>query len=299
MLEWHEVKSNGSERTRESGEQTMPLPESARGRFDGVSNENLVTWVHAGIEHGLSQLLSEIFHLLDRTVGADEELRRAPGAWRLDALKGYSSEISANLSHSTNKGGDSHDLANRLIQNAQESGRETPTISVALIPREPETRQRRQALALTPSRQPAGRLGNDPESVLEELHGAFFAAMIITYAEGLSLLPVSDGLSFDIVQVIRSWKKSAPLRSTLLEDIAFAFQATLDLPNLLCDDDLSEKLMEHQEYLRRAVWRAHQSDLLTPAMLAALYYMDSRREAWWPINLVQIPTARRSMAQPD
>ena len=152
------------------------------------------------------------------------------------------------------------------------------------------------------SRQPIGRLGLDPESVLDELHGAFRAAMIITYAEGLSLLaavPAPCGTPFEVVESVRLWKEGNPARSSLLEEIACVLEGMPSLPNLLCDDDISEKLMEHQEFLRRAVWRAHHLNVLTPAMLAALDYMDLRRNAWWPINLVQVPVrqaARRRYA---
>jgi 6-phosphogluconate dehydrogenase len=187
----------------------------------------------------------------------------------------------------------------KLMGAATEFSVELPTITAALSPQEMVARQRRELLARTLSRQPIGRLGLDSESILDELHGAFLAAMIITYAEGLSLLATvaaSSGTPFDVVESVRLWKEGNPARSPLLEEIASVLEMTPDLPNLLRDDAIAEELMEHQESLRRAVWRAHHLDLLTPAMLAALDYMDLRRDAWWPINLIQMsvrPNARR------
>jgi 6-phosphogluconate dehydrogenase len=150
---------------------------------------------------------------------------------------------------------------------------------------------------LTASRQPVGRGGEDAESVLEELHGALYAAVILTYAEGMELLAAAaeqEGFVYDLGEMTRLWDGCSLIHSALLEDIAAALRATPNLPNLLCDEDVSEKLMAHQEFLRRAVWRAHELDMATPAMLAALESLDSRREAWWPVNLVQVPRRERA-----
>jgi 6-phosphogluconate dehydrogenase len=65
-------------------------------------------------------------------------------------------------------------------------------------------------------------------------------------------------------------------------------RATPNLRNVLGDEDLSERVMAHQEYLRHAVWRANESHTVVPAMLAAVDYLDSTREAWLPANLVQV-----------
>jgi 6-phosphogluconate dehydrogenase len=75
----------------------------------------------------------------------------------------------------------------------------------------------------------------------------------------------------------------------LLDDISTALQATPDLPGLLSDDDLSERVMASQENLRHAVWRAHELDTPVPALLASLDYLDSNRAAWLPANLIQVP----------
>lgn len=128
----------------------------------------------------------------------------------------------------------------------RELGVATPTIETALEPREAAARERRYELALTPSRQPMGRAGEDPESVLEELHGALYTAVIITYAEGLALLAAAaeqQGFDFQPGEILRVWKGCNPIGSTFLEDMAAAFRETPDLPNLLCDAELSEKVM--------------------------------------------------------
>ena len=167
-----------------------------------------------------------------------------------------------------------------------------PTIDAAVGTLALPARERQRALLATPSRQPAGRCADEPRSVLAELHGALQAAMIITYAQGLALLAAASklhGFHYQLDDLCRAWRGCAPLRTALLEDMAAALETTPDLPDLLSDEDLSEKVMARQECLRRAVWRAHQLDILTPALLASLDYLDSNRRAWLPFNLIQVP----------
>jgi 6-phosphogluconate dehydrogenase len=80
----------------------------------------------------------------------------------------------------------------------------------------------------------------------------------------------------------------------LLHDITTALQSAPDLPGLLSDDDLSERLMAHQENLRQAVWRAHELDTSAPALLASLEYLDSNNAARLPVNLIQAPARQPS-----
>jgi 6-phosphogluconate dehydrogenase len=96
------------------------------------------------------------------------------------------------------------------------------------------------------------------------------------------------GFHFDPVEVARIWKGGCSMRTTLLDDIAAALRATPTLLNLLCDEDLAEKVMAHQEFLRHAVWRASELDTVVPGLLASLDYLDSFRDAWLPVNLVQV-----------
>jgi 6-phosphogluconate dehydrogenase len=127
---------------------------------------------------------------------------------------------------------------------------------------------------------------------------------MITYAQGVSLLMAASqqwGFRFNIHEITRAWRGGTHLRTSLLDDITTALQATPDLPGLLSDDDLSEGLMARQENLRHAVWRAHELDAVVPALQASLDYLDASREAWLPANLIQVPPrpAAKSAFQTD
>ena len=95
------------------------------------------------------------------------------------------------------------------------------------------------------------------------------------------------GLNLNLREAVRVWRVGASVRARLLEDIQNAFQLTPGLPNLLFDDDFSERVMDLQELLRHAVWQADEWNMPTPTLTAALRYIDTFRDAWLPINLVQ------------
>jgi len=295
----------------EARHRTRPLLEAmaatVRGEpcvsyFETAAAAHFVKLCHAGVEYALLQLLSETFDLVQRTLRlTDEELHDAAGAWHLGVLNGYLMEISGRDFQPVEKPAPRLLLQERLesarhdpqgkwvAQSAWELEVPVPTIEAAVGAQRVAVTERRQALLAAPFRQPVGRFGNDPESVLDELHGALDAAMMITYAQGMALLIAGSqhlGFQFNLHEISRAWRGCTHLRTSLLDDITTALQATPDLPSLLSDDDLSQVVMARQENLRHAVWRAHELDTPAPALLASLDYLDANREAWLPANLI-------------
>jgi 6-phosphogluconate dehydrogenase len=270
----------------------------------GLADASFARKVHAGIEHTLMQLVSEAFDLMQRTLALSHQpLHGLHGTLRGGALTGYLSETSGHLFDFADE-----DIARRqvkekldafksdpaarwILQSARELDVPIPTIEAALGALEFSARERQRLLMFTPFRHPIGGFGYDAESVLEELIESIYAAMIITFAEGFALLAAArarNTIRLDIIGVARDWKGSCDARSAILDDIAAALRATPTLGNLLCDEDIAEKVMAHQESLRRAVWRATELDTVVPAMLASLDFLDSFRDAWLPVNLVQV-----------
>jgi 6-phosphogluconate dehydrogenase len=299
---------------REAREAARPFLEAMAAAING---ERCVTYlpsaaaahfakmVHAGIERALLQLLSETFDLMQHALLlTDEELHDASGAWHIGVLNGYLMEISGRVFDPAEKGSQrllldemleaaKYDPTGRWItHSAWELEVPLPTIDAAVGTQTLAARQRQAELFATPFRRPAGRFGGGANGVLDLLHGALHAAMTITYAQGMALLAAASpvhGFHFDLGEISRAWRGCSHLRTTLLDDIADAFQSTPALPNLLCDDHLSENVMARQEFLRHAVWRAHELGAATPGLLASLDYLDSNRGAWLPVNLIQVP----------
>jgi len=268
---------------------------------------HFVNMVHAGIECGLAQLLSETFDLMKAALLlTDEELNDLSGAWHAGVLKGHLMEISGCLINPAYGQTGRLQLADRLErargdetakwieQSARELELETPTIDATMGIENSAAWARQRAMVSNPVRQSRGHFGDDAESVLEELHKALWAGMILTYAEGLAVLDAArtkHGFQIYPSDIVRIWKGCASLSTTVLDDIYRAMRATPNLRNVLGDEDLSDKVMAHQEFLRHAVWRANEAHTVVPAMLAAVDYWDATKDAWLPTNLVQVPQA--------
>jgi 6-phosphogluconate dehydrogenase len=263
---------------------------------------HLVKLCHAGVEYALLQLLSETFDLARRALLLSHRgLRDSSFAWHLRVFNGYLSEVSGQAYEAAERKSPRRFLEQRresarndpkgnwITQCASEWGVNIPTLEAAMGAQPDSATARRQALLAAPFRQPRGRFDDDPESVLNELHCGLRAAMLITYAQGLALLRAASrnlGFQFHPHEITRAWRGCTRLRTSLLDAMTTAFQATPNLPSLLADADFSEQVMARQENLRHAVWRAHQLDVNVPALLASLDYLDGNRVAWVPVNLI-------------
>ena len=114
--------------------------------------------------------------------------------------------------------------------------------------------------------------------------------MVITYAQGLAVLSGASeayGYHLDLEAVARIWRGGCIIRAALLEDIRAAFRARRDLPNLLLDPNMSQKVMAHQEYLRQVVCQAGAFGVPVPGLMGSLAYLDGYRSARLPANLIQ------------
>jgi 6-phosphogluconate dehydrogenase len=273
--------------------------------FETAAAAHFVKMVHSGIECALLQSLAETFDLVERALPlTDEELHEASGVGHIGVLNGYVMEIFEPAAEPADAQERRRLLGQKLesaknaalgrlaAESAWELQVPAPTIEAAAGTERVAAAERRKALLAAPFRQPVGHIGDDPGSVLEALHGAFEAGMMITYAQAIDMLGAASehfGFQFRLHEITRAWRGCTQHRTALLDDISTALQATPDLPGLLSDDDLSERVMASQENLRHAVWRAHELDTPVPALLASLDYLDSNRAAWLPANLIQVP----------
>lgn len=285
---------------RESYDRTFPLWQrwaantngrSALGYFGSASAAHFLKMVHRAIDLTLMQLVRE----------ATEMARQLPDFGPSSAT-GAEAKLRAFRTEIFGQGCGEKEIAQRLeavkntpfarwcAQASRELGVPTPTIDVALGTQSYSAHGRQQELLATPFRKPIGRFANDTASVAAEIDAALHSAMIITYAEGMALLATASeryGFQFDLAEVARVWRGCCRMRAPLLDQIAVAIRGTPHLHNLLFDDDLAEEVMAGQEFLRHAVWRASEIGIDAFAMLASLDYLDSHREAWLPVNLIQ------------
>ena len=264
---------------------------------------HFVKMVHNGIEYGVMQILAETYDLMKRGLGLnDDQLGDVYGKWNNGELNSYLVEITGHIFGKVDE-----KTGKRLIdeildvakqkgtgmwtsQSAMELQVPIPTIDSAVAMRDLSVfaKEREQASAIY--QRSMRRFNSDCDTFLTQLGRALYAAMIITYAQGLALLAVaSDKYEYrlDLEAVARIWRGGCIIRAALLEDICAAFHVRRDLPNLLLDPNLSHKLMEHQEDLRLVVCQAVKSGVPAPGLMVSLGYLDAYRSAWLPANLTQ------------
>jgi 6-phosphogluconate dehydrogenase len=293
-------------------ERVRPVLEAAATKVNG---DPCVTWlgpgsaghfvkmVHNGIEYGVMQLIAETYDLMKRGLGMnDDEVREVYALWNKDELNGYLVEITSHIfSKPDEKTGqrlidEILDVAKQkgtgmwTSQSAMELQVPIPTIDLAVAMRDLSVfaKEREQAGAIY--QRSVRRFASDRDTFLRQLGRALYAAMIVTYAQGLALLVVaSDKYKYhlDFEAVARIWRGGCIIRAALLKDICAAFHAKPELPNLLLDPSLLHKLMEHQEDLRQVVCQAAESGVPAPGLMVSLGYLDAYRSAWLPANLIQ------------
>ena len=297
---------------KEAYERVRPVLEAVAARVNGEpcvawlgpgSAGHFVKMVHNGIEYGVMQLLAESYDLIKRGLGLnDDELHDVFTTWNKSELNGYLLEITSHIfAKRDEKSGQR--LIDEILAVARQKGTgmwtsqsamelqvPIPTIDLAVAMRDMSVfaKEREQAGAIY--RRSIKRFSGDRELFLAQLGRALFAGVIILYAQGMALLAVaSDKYQYrlNLESVARIWRGGCIIRAALLEDICAAFHARSDLPNLLLDPNLSRKVMEHQEDLRRVACHAAELGVPAPGLMVTLGYLDAYRSAWLPANLIQ------------
>jgi len=175
-------------------------------------------------------------------------------------------------------------------QSAMELRVPIPTIDLAVAMRDMSVLAKEREQASVIYQQSIRHINADHDTFLAQLGRALFAAMIVTYAQGMALLRAASEkykYQLDLEAVAQIWRGGCIIRTALLDDIGAAFRAKRDLPNLLLDASLSRKVMAHQEDLRKVVCIASELEIPAPGLMVSLGYLDAYRSAWLPANLVQ------------
>ena len=297
---------------KEAYERVRPVLEAVAAQVKGApcvvwlgpgSAGHFVKMVHNGIEYGIMQLLAETYDFMKRGLGLnDDELSAAYALWNQGELNGYLVEITSAIFAQADA-----QTGRRLIdeilgvakqtgtgmwtsQSAMELQVPVPTIDLAVAMRDMSvfTKDREQAGAIY--QRPIKPLTDQRDLWLAPLGRALFAAIITIYAQGMALLAagsVKYGYGLDLAAVARIWRGGCIIRAALLEDICAAYQVRPQLPDLLLDHNLSLKVQEHQEDLRKIVCAAVNAGVPVPGLMVSLGYLDALRSAWQPANLIQ------------
>lgn len=262
-----------------------------------------VKMVHNGIEYGIMQLIAETYDLMKRGLGLNnDQLREVYQAWNDSELNSYLIEITSHIFDKVDeKTGKA--LIDEILGVAKQMGTgmwtsqsamdlqvPVPTIDAAVTMRNLSifVKEREQASSLYKRPIPLSTVHH--KTFLKQLQSAFYAGMITVYAQGMALLTVaSDKYAYqlDLEAVSRIWRGGCIIRAKVLEDICAAFRLNSQLPNLLLDANLSQKIIRSQEDLRQILCQATVLGIPIPGLMSILSYLDAYRSAWLPANLIQ------------
>jgi 6-phosphogluconate dehydrogenase len=261
-----------------------------------------VKMVHNGIEYGDMQLICEAYQLMRDGLGVTaDDLHQIFSDWNKTELDSYLIEISAEIF--SKKDEDGQPLVDKILDTAGQKGTGKWTCVSALDLGMPvtligEAVFGRCLSAIKDTRVEASKVlqgpmkakASDRKEFIEDTRRALYCSKIISYAQGYMLLreiAKEQNWHLNFGGIALMWRGGCIIRSRFLGKIKEAFDKNPNLHNLLLDDFFSKTLNEYQEGWRRAVIRAIEYGVPTPAFSTALSFYDGFRTARLPANLLQ------------
>ena len=261
-----------------------------------------VKMTHNGIEYGDMQLICEAYQLLRDGLGlTPAELHEVFAEWNEGELDSYLIEITRDIFGKNDD--DGSPLIDKILDTAGQKGTGKWTgisslelgVPVTLIGEAvysrclsamKEERVAASAVLTGPKALPA----QDRAAFIEDVRRALYCSKMVSYAQGYMLLREAAkehrwNLNFGGIALM--WRGGCIIRSRFLGKIKEAFDKNPNLTNLLLDDFFSQTLIKYQESWRRAVIKAIECGVPTPAFSTALAFYDGYRSERLPANLLQ------------
>lgn len=262
-----------------------------------------VKMVHNGIEYGIMQLISEVYHLLKKVGGLNNNgLHEVFSAWNKGILQSFLIEITADIfakkdELTTNSlvdiivdGARQKGTGKWASQNAMDLVVPIPLIDAAVAARELSGFKSERVEASAKLKSADNVFQVNQEELIIQTEQALYFAIITAYAQGMVLLQHASKeykYNLKLENVAKIWRGGCIIRATLLENIMNAYKQQPELANIMIDNFFSDKLAATQTHMRKVISTAAEKGIPMPAMMSALAYYDSYRSAWLPANLIQ------------
>ena len=290
MLQAIAAKVNGGEAC------TAYMGQGAAGHY--------VKMVHNGIEYANMQMLAEAYHLLKiYAKQSNVQIHSIFNNWNKGRLQSYLVEISAAIFLQKDDLADGmlidgiKDTAKQkgtgawMSQDAMAIGAAIPAIDAAVCARILSSLKiERVAAANLFKNDEEIQVCKDVDTFITLLEEALYAAFILTYAQGLSMLQkASDTYKYEIniATVASIWRGGCIIRAAMLNDIMKAYTDEPKLINMITSLTFKEAVNSCTASLRKVVLLAVKSGTPVPSFCNNLQYFDSYKSAWLPANLVQ------------
>ena len=263
---------------------------------------HFVKMVHNGIEYGDMQLISESYQLLKDLLGVNaSELADIYSEWNKTELDSYLIDITAQIFRV--KDTDGSPLVDKILDTAMQKGTGKWTIESALGVNSPltlisEAVFARLLAAMKDERVEASKtyrkdipaFTGDKKVLIEQVRQALYAAKMISYAQGFSLMRLqaqAEQWTINYGSVALMWRGGCIIRSRFLDDIKQAFVKDANIPNLLLDSFFVKELQKLLPAWRQVVATASLHGIAVPTLSSALSYFDGYTTNRLPANLLQ------------
>jgi 6-phosphogluconate dehydrogenase len=261
-----------------------------------------VKMVHNGIEYGDMQLICEAYQLLEEGLGLSAaELSDIFTEWNKGELDSFLIEITAEIFAKLDD--DGKPMVDKILDTAGQKGTGKWTAISALDLGTPVTligeavfarclsAMKEERVAASKILQgPVHSKPEDREAFIEDVRRALYCSKMISYAQGYMLLREAakeQGWNLNFGGIALMWRGGCIIRSRFLGKIKEAYDKNPQLANLLIDDFFSNLLNHYHPSWRRAIVKAVEYGVPTPAFSTALSFYDGFRTARLPANLLQ------------
>ena len=295
--------------SEESWKTLKPIFESIAAKAEGepcVTHIGLngaghfVKMVHNGIEYAEMQIIAETYSILKNCNRLDNDsISEIFANWNLGDLKGYLTEITAKVLMAKDSQGAY--IVDDILDVAAQKGTGKWTVMSALDEGVPlgiitDAVYARFMSADVDSRAQASEIYSedlgDAESHainVELLREAMFAAKLLAYAQGFSLMRAASekyGWNLDFAGIAKIWRNGCIIRSDFLNNIALAYEKG-NPRNMIFAPYFQSRVRLLVPSLRRACAFCALQGVPAPCLSSALSYFDSLRQISSPANLVQ------------
>lgn len=264
---------------------------------------HFVKMVHNGIEYGDIQLICECYQIMKDILGmTNEEMHHTFAEWNKGDLDSYLIEITRDIL--AKKDDEGNYVLDYILDTAGQKGTGKWTAVAALDEGVPLTLIGESVFARCLSAQKEERIAaskilqgpspaefkGDRKEFLENLKKALFAAKVVSYAQGYTLMKAAAakyGWNLNYGGIALMWRGGCIIRSVFLGKIKEAFDNNPDIANILLDPYFTEKLADAQQGWRNVLASAMMNGIPAPCLSAALEYYDGYRCGRLPANMLQ------------
>lgn len=263
---------------------------------------HFVKMVHNGIEYGDMQLICEVYQLMRDVLGMSaDEMHEVFAEYNKTELDSYLIEITRDIL--AYKDTDGAPIVNKILDTAGQKGTGKWTGIAALDEGIPLTligeavfarclsamkEERVNASKVFPHEKPV--FEGDKKAFIEDIRKALYAAKIISYAQGYTLMRSAAktyGWKLNYGGIALMWRGGCIIRSVFLGKIKEAFDKNPELSNLLLDPYFENTIKTLVPSWRNVAATAIRCGVPVPAMCSALNYFDGYTTENLPANLLQ------------